>query len=248
MPLTSPRYPDSVFIFGDTVTEKFLAVGTCFAISSRHLLTVQHNLDPQNKSRLSGYAIAPYVSRDASGRIHIPKGFPRAVRILAYNTQMDYAIAELCKEPFDLVPIPISTEEVECDTNLKVYHCPVDIFNEEHVKDLTVFSACVKSARPTRHHVASNVGLYCGSSGGPFISQNGGAIGMHVESVNKANFVDIGAIGTNPIETKAEIVEAMEIISTTINSNAHAHASFSRGLVFSKCRKLLQYLRSLGII
>lgn len=227
------------------MTGDFLAVGTCFAISPRHLMTVEHNLDPKNRLRALNYAISPFVSRDASGRIRFPDGFPRAVQILVYNTKMDYAIAELCEGPFDLAPIPISIENVEADTDLKVYHCPVDTFNDEHVEDLTVFSAWVKSARPTGHHVACNIGLYRGSSGGPFISRSGGAVGMHVESVSTAKFVDVGAA---PMETQKELVNAIEIISSTVNSNAHVHASFGRALVFGKCRKLLQFLRSLDLL
>lgn len=153
---------------------------------------------------------------------------------------MDYAIVELCDNTFDLAPIPISLDEVKADMDLKVYHCPVDTFNEGHVEDLTVFSGWVKAARPTTHHVACNVGLYSGSSGGPFISRNGGAVAMHVESISSARTTDVD------VNSMAE-EDAMEILSESVNSHANNHASFSRALLFRTCPKLISALGQLGI-
>lgn len=127
--------------------------------------------------------------------------------------------------------------------NLRVYHCPVDTFNDEHVEDLSPFCEDVKTARPTAHHVACNVGLFGGSSGGPFISRRGGAIGMHVESVSAARDIDTTAIAFMPA-----VSDAIEILSETVNSHANGHASFSRAVLFRTCPKLIDALHQLGIV
>ena len=237
-PLPFPQYPGSVFIFGDTASGGFQPVGTCFAISPQYLLTAQHNMQSQ---RLGGYGIAPFAVRRA-GAVVVRQGFPRPVRVRYFNTAMDYAVLEVCDNCFDLVPVPISLEVVEADMDLKVYHCPVDTFNEGHVEDLTVFSNWVKAARPTNHHVACNVGLYGGSSGGPFISRSGGAIGMHIESVSTAREIDKTAIAAMSAS------DAVEILSETVNSHANGHASFSRALLFRTCPGLINALQGLGIV
>lgn len=247
-----PRYPDSVHIFGDMVSGVFQPLGTCFAISPQHLLTVRHHME---SNRLVGYGIVPYVSRLRSGAVEIPRGFPRPVRVLQFNTDMDYAILEVGDgggrgrgrgdDGEDLKPIPISLEEVEAEMDLKIYHCPVDLFNDERVKDLTVFSGCVQTARPTAHHVTCNVGLYSGSSGGPFIScRSGGAVGMHVESVPTARDVDPMAVATSVPTAE----DAAEIVSDTENSRGTNHAAFSRALLFRTCPKLVRALQQLRIL
>jgi hypothetical protein len=97
-------------------------------------------------NRRGGYGIAPYASRTAGG-IVVPQGFPRPVRVRFFNRAMDYAVLELCDNWFDLAPIPISLEEVETGMNLRVYHCPVDTFNDEHVEDLSPFCEDLKKLR-----------------------------------------------------------------------------------------------------
>jgi hypothetical protein len=144
--LNSPRYPNSVFIFGDIRNGVFEAVGTCFAISPQYLLTAQHNMLNRVKR---GYAIVPYLTRETDGSLNIPAGYPREIEIKYFNSKMDYAVASLVNVPFDLSPIPVSLENIEADMDIKVYHCPVDFFNEEHIGDLTVFTSWTKTARPT---------------------------------------------------------------------------------------------------
>jgi hypothetical protein len=117
----------------------------------------------------TGYGISTYASRTRGGIITVPSGYPRPVKVRFFNVEMDYAIIELCDQRSDLDPIPVSFEEVGPDTDLKVYHYPVDIFNDEHLEDLSQFTAWVKAALPTGHHVSCNNGLYSGSSGVPFL-------------------------------------------------------------------------------
>jgi hypothetical protein len=191
--------------------------------------------------RIDGYGISPYVSRTPQGDVAIPEGYPRPVKIHAFNTEMDYAIVELCDDISDLKPIPLSFENIESDMDLKVYHCPVDSFNELHVEDLSHFTEWVKTALPTGHHVSCNKGLYSGSSGGPLITRGGRVVAMHVESISAAKEIDKADM------QDLGLAAAIELISETVNSHAHIHASFSRALVLGKCRVLRAKLIELGV-
>ena len=231
----SPRYPGSVFILGDTGKQYFEPVGTCFAISPRYVLSVRHNLDPGNVKRATGYAIALTMSKSKSGVVHIDGR--RDLVVHKYNTEMDYVILKLTDSDngADLRPIPISIRPVEEDTDIKVFHCPVGVYNDGAVDDLSVLTSWVKSARPTRHHIICSGGLFPGSSGAPFVVREGFVIGMHVESINSQTLIF------------EDEYNSLEIISETVNSNSHSHASLCRALVFGSCKMLVAELVAIGV-
>jgi hypothetical protein len=91
--------------------------------------------------RTTGYGISTYASRTRGGIITVPPGSPRPVKVRFFNVEMDYAIIEVCDGVSDLDPIPVSFDEVDPDTDLKVYHYPVDLFNDEHLEYLSQFTA-----------------------------------------------------------------------------------------------------------
>jgi hypothetical protein len=150
---------------------------------------------------------------------------------------MDYVILKLADSDIgaDLLPIPISIRPVEADTDIKVFHCPVGLYNDDAIEDLSVLTVWVKSAQPTRHHIICSGGLFAGSSGAPFVVREGFVIGMHVESINSQALIPNDAYNS------------LEIISETVNSNSHSHASLSRALVFGSCKKLVAELEIVGV-
>lgn len=165
-PLPTTRYPDSVFISGDTDTGACrpwaLALpfphNTCSPVTTCNRITV---LDMES--------------------LLMSPGDPERQRFLRDN-RAPFAFAssalEIDNNTFDLQPIPISLEEVALDMEMKVFHCPVDTFNYGRLKDLPVSVAWITTAQPTAHQVACQAHLYRGSSGGPFISRTGGAVGI----------------------------------------------------------------------
>jgi len=220
--------------------DNFQPVGTCFAISPKYLLTAQHNM---NELKKEGYAIAESTSRLNSGATHLPTGY-RKVEVIYYNQKMDYAILKDLSESNDLQPIPISIRDVEDDTDLKVFHCPVGLFNDMEFGDLTVFTAWVKCAKPMAHHITCTGGLFAGSSGAPFVTREGYAVGLHVESINSAKIISVDEVSSFSADTQS----AIEIISETVNSSSNSHASLSRALYLGKCKKLIETIEiELGI-
>ncbi len=198
----APRYPHSVFIFGDISKGVFEPVGTCFAISSELLLTSQHNMQD---TRLTKYAFALTCER-RNGVISCPHGYFEA-RVLRYNVDMDYALISSTVKK-DLVPIPVSTTPVEGDLDIKVFHMPIDDFNDQEADDsLSVDTKWIKSTLPTRHHMKCSGGLFSGSSGAPSVMRDGRVVGFHCESINSKREVNI--------EGKT-VDEAVEILSETV--------------------------------
>jgi len=236
----SPRYPKSVYIFGEMEGEDILhPCGTCFVISPRHLLTAQHNMVCKKATKrpswiTENYAIALTVSK-TNGIQGVAKDL-RRVRVKYFNSGMDWAILELVGAPFseDTPPIPITTMEVEQDTDFKVFHMPICDYVFEESDTISAFTVWGKTAVPTNHHVQGSIGLYAGSSGAPFVLRSGHAFAMHLESRNESKQI--------PAQTTD-----IEVISNTINSNGSVHASRCSGLYFKSCNELLARLRVLNI-
>jgi hypothetical protein len=186
--------------------------------------------------RLTGYAIALVCERHQEV-VTCPNGWFE-VRVVKYNRGMDYALIESIVKK-DLPPIPLSIAAVEADLDVKVFHTPIDDFNEKVEDDvLSVHTTWIKSAVPSRHHMKCIGGLFAGSSGGPFVLRNGRAVGFHCESVNIKSEVSLDG-------KSAE--EAFEVISDTLNSYVHNHASFCRALLIGQCKKLMVTLRECGV-
>jgi hypothetical protein len=186
--------------------------------------------------RLTSYAFTLTCVRE-NGSVTCPYGYFEA-RVIRYNVDMDYALIQSTVKK-DLIPIPLSIGPVESDTDLKVFHVPIDNFNDTVVDDtLSVFTAWVKSTLPSKHHMKCSGGLYAGSSGAPFVLRNGKAIGFHCESSDSKGEVDI---------TSKTNEEAIEILSETVNSHAHCYGSFCRALLIGSCKKLIQALTEFGV-
>lgn len=170
------------------------------------------------------------VAEKLSGSVSFPRG-KRRVRVIQYNKDMDYSVLQLREEPYDLIPIPISINEVEADIDLKVFHFPVAGFNDTASATISPFTQWMKSSIPTNHHVScSGPALMKGSSGAPYVNRNGFVVGIHVESRNDAE------------EVNADENVDFELFSNSINSIANSHGSISVALLIGKCQQLVNYL------
>ena len=213
---------------------EFIPTGTCFAVSDRYLLTAQHNMD---KKKLVGYGIALGVSK-TMGIQDVPEDF-HFVKIKYFNVLSDWAIVELSGSPFTehTVPIPITTVEVEMDTDFVVFHMPISDYMFMFLENdgISLFAAWMRAARPRKHHVEGNKGLFKGSSGAPFVLRNGCAFAMHLERRNEV------------ISDSDGERDDAEVVSNTIHSDAEIHPSRPSGLYFKTCPELLRRLLELGI-
>ena len=234
--LNSPRYPDSVFAIFDTVANGGDAVGTCFSVSPKYLISCQHFM----KGNHLNYRIALTAERSQAGGITFPAGI-MDVKVYRRNKDMDYAILELKAEPYNLVPIPISIDPVVADTDVKVFHFPVAEFNDTSTNVVGPYTQWIKTSIPTAHHIpCGGPGLYRGSSGAPFVSRSGSVVGIHMEAASEAAEVNFAA--------EMDVDSKIDVISNTVNSNANVHGSRNTALQIGKCDELVTILRKLGII
>ena len=180
------------------------------------------------------YNIAEVVEK-TNGVLSFSRG-KRTVKVARQNKKADWAILKLVDvSTEDLVPIPISAEPLSMDVDLKVFHCPVGIFNNCSTEQVSVGTRWTKTFTPTEHHVKVDFGLFSGSSGAPFILRNGRVVAFHQESFSQAE--EISSLPPSDIDT----------VSDTVNSNAHSHASLSSGILIGSHATLLKALTDLGV-
>jgi hypothetical protein len=231
VPVNSPRFPASVFAIFDKEIDSPL--GTCFAVSEKYLISCQHFMNRQREYRIA------LVAEKTAKLVTFPKGI-HDVKVVKYNSNMDYAILEI-SDDFDLTPIPLSFAGVEADIDLKVFHFPVTMFSQCSSSSLGPYTCWLKSSISTKHHVpCGGAALYSGSSGAPYVTKCGKAVGFHIESINKCDPLNF--------EEDMTVDSKLEMVSYTINSNVNSHGSISSALLIGRCLELVRYLNSLGII
>jgi hypothetical protein len=236
---SSPKYPKSVFVFGLIKKKVFQPQGTCFVISSKYLLTVQHNMElgKNKKWRHNEYGIALGVSK-SQGIQDTPFDF-HTVKVIAFDVAADWAILELIAPPFSstTVSIPITIQEVDPDTDFKVIHMPVADYAFNDTDRISAATSWGKTLLPWKGQVEGNMGLYRGSSGAPFLLRNGKAFAMHVESRNEAMIAEITEFNSSSASS----------LSRSLRSLSETFAARCNGLYFHDCEGLYTKLRSLGI-
>ena len=261
----SPRYPDSVFIFGPLMNNNLQPTGTCFIISDRYLLTAQHNVTKNSNGdwNTDGYGIALVVDiQEPLIEFHI-------VTIKYYNIEYNYAILELVGQPFsgDRVSIPISidcdngNDKIQHNTDFKVFHIPILDYQCQVINSISAYTAWGKTVytnkRDTReHYIYGNISLYKGSSGTPFVLRNGSVFAMYVENKSciptdiTITVMNKGVDGSNVADSGDEDDNDSDIsdISSTYSDAPVLNKSRCCGLYFKNCPPLIEQLFELGIL
>jgi hypothetical protein len=229
----------TVFILCDNERNEYKPIGTTFAVSNVFLLTAKHNLV---NVRQKLYTIASTLNRTEPNEYF-------QVRVHAVNAVMDWAVLQLEDTRLDMSPIPISLlDPIPRESRLKVYHCPVILYNDCDIPILTSVHRWVDYYGASGHHIVTSNGLYSGSSGAPVILPTGEVIGIHCEMVNQAVTVDSSSVQVSDTASEGNIQSALDILSTSINSNAMVSGSQNMALKISRCPQLVALLGTLGII
>ena len=220
--------------------------GTAFAVAKNYLLTAKHNLI----RGILQYQIVDTLTRDETTGEIINSGFIEA-KVIKTGSKLDWAILETA-ECISLVPIPLTLVQVDRDTDIKIYHCPVQLYNSLEMEVVCPNSRWTKVMTTVKHSLIADGGLFKGSSGGPFILRNGCAVGFHVESVSEAIMTDSNLIRrlrrSNENATSNEALwESIEVLTETIDSNCGVHDSVCKALSFRQLKNLIDNLRNLGI-
>lgn len=143
--MPSPRYERSVFVLCDSVANGQGSIGTCFAVSNKHILTCYHNLlEDQQGNPEPNYSIALSVERSNTNQLLFPEGY-EVVRLRYRNKNADWAILELIGNSDFTEIIPVSLDHVPSDTDVKVFHCAVGPFHNEEEEILSCDTVWAKT-------------------------------------------------------------------------------------------------------
>lgn len=190
------------------------------------------------KGRATKYRIGSLADKN-DGLITITEG-EREVKVIKWDSSIDFSILTLVNEPHDLNPFPVSLEDVEFDTDLKVFHYHVVDFNENPSGIISLFVNWLKSSISVTHKMrCAGQGLMKGSSGAPYILRNGKVVAIHVEAYGDAEAV-VFPEGTDN-------AAKLETLTRSSLSGSNFHGSLSYALLIRKCPGLLAFFAENGI-
>eukprot|EP01031_Cornospumella_fuschlensis_P025970 gene25970-31362_t len=218
----SPRCAGSVYVL---CTEDMIPVGTAFIVSSTLALSAYHcvAMDPNKptRSHTKNWVIVQKLERASNGSV-FPFGEVIPVIVHRFAMKEDFVllrrsdhrifeadrILRIC--PREL--LPDWTNEV----NLKVYHCPVALFNQGTGMDaIHAVPLKVKRTIVTGHRCWTDQGLFGGSSGAPYVVCDHGPLfgkvyAIHVQSISTAKGLsDCKSEGKDPDEMMSEVTDSL---------------------------------------
>jgi len=230
----SPRLASSIFVLCSIDSLGIIsAIGTVFIVSKNCVATAYHNI----KNTKETYYIIGGLERHHGNVIPIDAGAEIGVKYHHGSPKDDWALLmrfdNLEFDRKNVISISNRVPNHSEEAKLKIYHCPISLFNNGMMDAVMCTSVDARIAFCTGHKVFSQIALFSGSSGGLFALYDGTAIGMHVESLTE----------TVSFETVSETVpvweDAMEAVS---NSCVEAAGAFSEALLLPKFRKLLNWI------
>jgi hypothetical protein len=239
----SPLLKSSVFVLCIVIKNEIRAVGTAFIVSNNYMLTACHNLVAYGiRKKQKWLAIAKLervnnVVQPSRGSLQIElvkhKCSPNddwAILKRADSFQFDASkIVRIC--PNHHVP----SEETE--EKMKIYHCPVDIFNSGQINSLGPLSKEERIGNITGHRILVETSLFGGSSGGLFALMNGQAIGMHLASLNSARTIEeVGEEDPNADE--------LFVLQEVIYSLLASYGALSEGIIIPRFKNLMKVIES----
>lgn len=235
--IVSPRLLNCVVILVDAA---LVPCGTAFIVSRNCLLTAYHNIahDSNNptKAHKKDWKVVKGLERTAAGSITPLDGeIPVDVTVHKFSHTADWVILKRQSGQFDInSAIPICTkQEVPKygeETNVKIYHCAVDLFKSGYMSALRPIPFPCKVGFNTNHKVFIQGGLFGGSSGAvcvvsdPYHRGFGKAFAMHVQSLNSAK-------SKQEVIDEGLLTDSDEVMAEVSDSCVNSHASFMEGIL-----------------
>ena len=130
--------------------------GTAFAVATNYLLTAKNNLIPT----ILQYKIVDNLTRNEKTGDVINSGFIE-VKVIKVGKILDWAVLKTV-ESVPLIPMPLTLREVDRDTDIKIYHCPVLLFNNFEMEILCPNSRWTKVIATVKHSLSSSIVAYFG--------------------------------------------------------------------------------------
>ena len=243
----SPNVTKAVFV----VLLEGEPVGTAFAVrcpKNNKLLTAGHVVyDFKVEALIPGQlTISKSVRKGRTPNSSNVVASPVIVTVESYsrNKEIDWAILVLPRRKSftdeECIPICEASEIIpgDNDREFKLCHCPAEGFEHIHVVQPCSHFWLKPRAITEEGFILFNAGFYEGSSGGVTIDRYGRAVSIHIESFSSVLSSEQAKLkspsqGSNLDDTSIE---------EAIDSSANTHAHYSRGLIISFCRDLMEAL------
>eukprot|EP01031_Cornospumella_fuschlensis_P028655 gene28655-34597_t len=218
----SPRCAGSVYVL---CTEDMIPVGTAFIVSSTLALSAYHciAMDPNKptRSHTKNWMLVQKLERASNGSV-FPVGEVIPVIVHRFAMKEDFVLLRrsdhrsfeadrillIC--PIELLP------DWTSEVNLKVYHCPIALFNQGTGMDaIHAVPLKVKRTIVTGHRCWTDQGLFGGSSGAPYVVCDHGPLfgkvyAIHVQSISTAKGLsDCKSEGKDPDEMMSEVTDSL---------------------------------------
>jgi len=226
--------------------------GTASIVSKTMVLTAFHVIAKTPLKPTRALLTGDWVIMETCERVRNvvnPTGDVIPVRVFKTSPTSDWALlqrndgkefdAELILPICPLASLPGNGSE----QTLKIYHCPLDLFNCGRVDAVAPVSEDKRFGFRTTHKVFVQGGLFGGSSGGIYaiksnvVETNGKVLAMHTESVSTAALVE-EAQSLNPGAS------LYDILSEVSDSHAECHASFVQGLIICTYKPLMTLIEA----
>jgi hypothetical protein len=223
-------------------------VGTAFAITKSHILTAYHNIliDPEDyKSGIPNkqIVITNIVTKEIDQHVVCD---PIYCSFVDGNVIEDWAILEV-NNPSNYFNryFPIGDADTIKPEQLRVLHAPIGFYRNNSVRLLQIWGGGYQRVLQYDddvndvHQVLIESGLYRGSCGAPYLTDDGTVIAMHLSSSHEGK--DISWTNRKRLKRfQAQLTETQDAITDA----SDIHSSISTGLVLSHIKTIVEFVKS----
>eukprot|EP01031_Cornospumella_fuschlensis_P025186 gene25186-30419_t len=241
----SPRCAGSVFVL---CSLDMVPAGTAFIISPTMVLSAYHCVaaipEAPTRSHIKKWILAERVERTIAGSL-VPIGRTIHVTTCKSSIKPDWVVLKRDEGlfPADKILTICPKSQLpswQAEVNLKTYHCPVSLFKNLNngINAIHAVPANVKRTLVTSHRCWTDHGLFCGSSGAPYIISDRGPLfgmvyAMHVQSAKSAESVS---------DLRYNGMDSTEVTSEVTYSLVQNYDSFGEGVILSGYSNLMTHI------
>ena len=220
-----------------------VATGTAFVVSKRSVLTAYHNVGSTKKHYAASWFLVNGLERSNTGDVTTTDGVTVPVKIVAYCRKSDWVLLSrtdlLEFDAGDVVPI-CASENVPSrvdEPTIKIYHCPVGLFNSEEIDAVMSVTVATKISMLTGHSLFFQIGLFAGSSGALVTLTDGSAIGMHIEGINSA--ISLASVHAAHEAAGDDSASSEDCLAEVSDSCVQCYGAFSRAILLPRFSNLI---------
>lgn len=238
----SPQHFDKIFVIAQATNDSRYVelLGTCFAITTRHIITAYHNLTDET-GNTTGSTTNPYqiarIARKVSDKDSLDN--PLVVTFCEGEAIDDWAILELADplEQFaNFFPVCGYSDlpDISMKAELKSFYSPIGQYRRNSFRELKIWRDDYKPVlQYEEKKILLDGGLYRGSCGAPYIDRDNKVVALHLSSMHEGQDISV----TKKKRTLKNLEEFM-------TDQSDIHNSIREGLVLASVPNILAFIAS----